>query len=362
MSADKKWQLELDEYIRLGEPDKKEKSEAWEVAIGLQAVDGLQTSEYLLETAKEHIEGNITIDEVERRIASYYEEQRERNELDADTHEADTVSSRIAKILGEKSFKFSSAEWINIHKRLFDGIFKYAGVIRDYNISKHEWVLKGETVIYASYDGIRETMDYDFNTEKQFDYKGLSLEEVIKHLAKFTSDIWQIHPFCEGNTRATAIFMIKYMNTLGFKVNNDMFKEYSWYFRNALVRANYSNIQEGIYSTNNFLEMFLSNLLMGTDYELRNRYLHLDYKKEEIQTAKFEVSNGKFCLKELPIEEKTILEVIIATPEITQKEIASKIGKSERTVRNKINSLKEKGILKRVNGKRNGKWEVRMVK
>ena len=154
--------------------------------------------------------------------------------------------------------------------------------------------------------------------------------------------------------------MIKYMNTLGFKVNNDMFKEHSWYFRNALVRANYSNIQEGIYSTNKFLEMFFSNLLMGTNYELKNRYLHLDYKKEEIQTAKLEVSNGKICLKGLSIEEKAILEVIIATPEITQKDIASKIGKSERTVRNKINSLKEKGMLERINGKRNGKWKVRM--
>lgn len=358
MSADQKWQLELDEYIRQGEPGKKEKSEAWEVAIGLQAVDGLQTSQYLLETAKEHIDGNITIDEVERRIASYYEEQRARNELDANTHEADTVSSRMAKILGEKSFKFSATEWLNIHKRLFDGMFKYAGRIRDYNISKHEWVLKDESVIYASYDGIREVMDYDFNTEKQFNYKGLSLEQVIKHLAKFTSDIWQIHPFCEGNTRATAIFMIKYMNMLGFKVNNDMFKEHSWYFRNALVRANYSNIQAGIYSTNKFLELFFSNLLMGTDYELKNRYLHLDYKEEEIQTARSKDSNGKICLMELPIEEKAILEVIIANSEITQKEIASKIGKSERTVRNKITDLKEKGILERVNGKRNGRWEV----
>ena len=210
MSEDKKWQLELEEYIRQGEPNKKEKSEAWEVAIGLQAVDGLKTSEYLLETAKDHIEGNITIDEVERRISSYYEEQRACNELDEDTYEADTVSSRITKIISEKSFKFSVAEWINIHKRLFSGVFEHAGKVRDYNISKHEWVLKGESVIYASYEGIRETMDYDFNTEKQFDYKGLSLEKVVKHLANFTSDIWQIHPFCEGNTRATAIFMIKY--------------------------------------------------------------------------------------------------------------------------------------------------------
>lgn len=357
MSADKKWQLELDEYIRQGEPEQKEKSEAWEVAIGLQAVDGLKTSEYLFETAKEHIEGRITIDEVERRIASYYEEQRERNELDEDGHEADTVSSRITKILGEKSFKFSSTEWINIHKRLFDGILKYAGKMRDYNISKYEWVLKGESVIYASYDGIRETMDYDFNTEKQFQYKGLSHEEVVKHLAKFTSDIWQIHPFCEGNTRATAIFMIKYMNTLGFKVNNDMFKEHSWYFRNALVRANYSNIQEGVYSTNEFLELFYSNLLVGTDYELKNRYLHLEYKEDEkdkIQSAKSEDSKCKNCT----LEEKLILELIEENPAITQKKLAERIGKSERTIKTRTNTLQEKGLLKRVNGKRNGIWEV----
>ena len=357
MSADKKWLLELDEYIRQGEPEQKEKSEAWEIAIGLQAVDGLKTSEYLLETAKDHIEGKISIDEVERRIASYYEEQRERNELDEDGHEADTVSSRIAKILGEKSFKFSYTEWLNIHKRLFEGVFKYAGKIRDYNISKHEWVLKGESVVYASFDGIREIMEYDFNTEKQFQYKGLSIEEVVKHLAKFTSDIWQIHPFCEGNTRATAIFMIKYMNTLGFSVNNDMFKEHSWYFRNALVRANYSNIQKGIYSTNKFLEQFFSNLLMGTDYELKNRYLHLDYNEDEISAIQSAKDENSKC-KNFTLEEIKILELINEDPHITQKKLSEKIGKSERTIKTRMNSLQEKGLLKRVNGKRNGKWEI----
>lgn len=357
MSADKKWQLELDEYIRQGEPDKKEKSEAWEVAIGLQAVDGLQTSEYLLETAKEHIEGNITIDEVERRIASYYEEQRERNELDADAHEADTVSSRIAKILGEKSFKFSSTEWLNIHKRLFNGMFKYAGRIRDYNISKHEWVLKGESVIYASYDGIRETMDYDFNTEKQFNYKGLSLEEVIKHLAKFTSDIWQIHPFCEGNTRATAIFMIKYMNTLGFKVNNDMFKEHSWYFRNALVRANYSNIQASIYSTNKFLEMFFSNLLMGADYELKNRYLHLDYVTDN-RSVSSKVPKCQNDTLDCTLEERAVLQLIAENNEIKQSEIVKRTGKSLSTVKRIMESLQNKKYIQRINGKRYGHWNI----
>lgn len=356
MSADKKWQVELNEYIRQGEPDRKEKSEAWKAAIGLQAVDGLQTSEYLLETAKEHIEGNITIDEVERRIASYYEEQRERNELNEENYEADTVSSRITKLIEEKSFKFSYVEWLNIHQRLFEGVFRYAGKIRDYNISKREWVLKGESVIYASYSNIRETMNYDFDTEKQFKYKGLSMEQVIKHLAKFTSDIWQIHPFCEGNTRATAVFMIKYLNTLGFKVNNDLFEKHSWYFRNALVRANYSNIQNGIYSTTKYLELFFSNLLMGTDYELKNRYLHLDYKEEEqqIQSAKTDISKCRNCT----LEEKQILELIGENPSITQKELAEKIGKSERTIKTRMTNLQENGLIRRLNGKRNGKWEI----
>lgn len=358
MSADKKWQIELDEYIRQGEPEQKEKSEAWKVAIGLQAVDGLQTSEYLLDTAKEHIEGNITIDEVQRRIACYYEVLSERNEVNEETQEADTVSSRITEILGEKSFKFSSTEWLNIHRRLFEGVFKYAGKIRDYNISKHEWVLKGESVIYASYTGIHDTMDYDFNTEKQFQYKGLSMEQVIKHLAKFTSDIWQIHPFCEGNTRATAILIIKYMRTLGFEVNNDMFEKHSWYFRNALVRANYSNIQQGIYSTTKFLEMFFSNLLLGTDYELKNRYLHLNYTEVEIQSFNSKVLKCQIDTLGCGLEELAVLKYIDENPYIKQNELAKKTGKSLSTIKRITESLQEKKCIHRVNGKRYGNWEV----
>ncbi len=149
-----------------------------------------------------------------------------------------------------------------------------------------KWVLKGETVIYAAWDSIKETLDYDFNVEKQFSYEGLSFAESVKHLAKFTSDIWQIHPFCEGNTRATAVFMIKYMKTFGFDVNNDVFENHSWYFRNALARANYNDWKNGIYATEKYLELFFSNLLMGTAYELKNRYMHLDYMHEESQSAK----------------------------------------------------------------------------
>ena len=318
MSDDKKWQLELNEYIRQGEPGLVEKSSAWQTAIGLQAVDGLKISEYLLDTAKRHIEGEIDIDEAEKRIRTYYEEREGRHDIEDGTEEADTVSTRITKLLGEKTFQFSPAEWMSIHRRLFEDILDSAGQIRTYNITKKEPILNGDTVTYASWNSIKETLEYDFNTEKQFSYEGLTLAESVRHLAKFTSDIWQIHPFCEGNTRATAVFIIKYMKTFGFDVNNDSFKEHSWYFRNALVRANYNDWKKGVHATTKFLEQFFSNLLMGTNYELKNRYMYLDYK-DVVQTANKENSNGKICLKELPFEEKVILELIIKNPEITIK-------------------------------------------
>lgn len=277
MSRGKQWQFELEEYIRQGEPRKAEKSEAWQAAIGLQDVDGLQPSKYLLDTAKDHIEGKISIQEAQSRIQSYYEERTDRKEMEEETREADMVSARIAELLGEKTFQFSPAEWLNIHRRLFEGVLAHAGQIRHYNITKKEWVLKGDTVIYASWNSIRDTLDYDFQMEKRFSYESLSVAEAVRHLAKFTSDIWQIHPFCEGNTRATAVFMIKYMKTLGFEVSNEVFAEHSWYFRNALVRANYNDFKHGIHATPKYLERFFSNLLIGTEYELRNEYIHLDF-------------------------------------------------------------------------------------
>ena len=358
-----KWQLDLGEYIRQGEPDKIEKSAAWQTAIGLQAVDGLKTSEYLLDTAKNHIEGRIGIDEAERRIQSYYEERGERHEMEEETKEADIVSARIAKLLGEKTFQFSPAEWISIHRRLFEGVFEHAGTIRNYNITKSEWVLKGDTITYASWNSIRETLDYDFKTEKEFSYEGLSLEESVRHIAKFTSDIWQIHPFGEGNTRATAVFIIKYMKTVGFEVNNEAFENHSWYFRNALVRANYNDWKNEIHATTSFLEKFFSNLLMGTSYELKNRYMHLDFKGyDSTQSAKCDVlkcQDGTLCgtLKVTP-EQMRLLELLCVNPKITQDELAKTIGVSLRTIKRYMADLQERDYIRRLNGKKHGKWEV----
>ena len=362
MSESNNWQFELEEYIKQGEPDKAEKSEAWRTAIGLQDVDGLKISAYLLETAREHIEGKIDIDAVQKRIQSYYEERKDRRELEDDTKEADIVSSRITALLGEKTFQFSPAELQEIHRRIFRGVFEHAGEIRPYNITKKEWVLKGDTVLYASYESIKTTLDYDFNTEKEFSYEGLSVTESLKHIAKFTSGIWQIHPFCEGNTRATAVFIIKYLKTFGFNVSNDVFAENSWYFRTALVRSNYSNLQDGVHATTKYLEVFLENLLLDQHHELKNRFMHLDFNddsgKDKMQSAKEYTSKRQNGTLKCTLEELVLLKLIAAEPRISQKKLAEKSGKSERTIKRKTVDLQEKNYIRRLNGKRNGHWEV----
>lgn len=343
-----KWNLELSEYIKQGEPEKQEKAKTWETAIGLQDVDGLKPSEYLLDTAKEHIEGNINIDEAKKRINSYYE-SNERNKED-NTEEADKVSVRIAEILSEKAFNFSPTEMLNIHKRLFTGIYKEAGKYREYNFTKKEWILNNDTVTYSSYETIKEIIEYDFNQEKNFSYKDLSIDDSISHLSRFISNIWQVHPFCEGNTRTTAVFLIKYLRTFGFNVNDEIFADNSWYFRNALVRANYKNYEKNVFEDITFLEKFFYNLLTNTKYELKNRYMHIDYK-ETIEEISSNVSS-------LSLEEQAILNIIRNNPSIKQEAIALQINKSVRTIKNYMSEMQKRGIIERKNGKRDGEWII----
>ncbi len=285
------------DYMRESEPNKREKGYAWHTAIGLQAVDGLTTSKYLQDTAIANIEGKITMDEAEKLLNSYYEENP-KDVTEERTEEADKVSVRIAKILSEKAFSFTPNEYISIHRKLFLGIYSHAGKIRDYNITKKEWVLDGATVMYGSASELRATIDYDFSQERQFSYKGLTMDEMIHHLACFISRLWQIHIFGEGNTRTTAVFFIKYLRTLGFDVTNDIFAENAWYFRNSLVRANYNDIRNGIHQTTEYLELFLRNLLLGESNELHNRSMHISgmfdyFKKADIQDRKVDIEDKK---------------------------------------------------------------------
>ena len=281
MSDERKFNIgDFDEYIRQGEPDKKEKAYIWQTAIGLQAVDGLSTSEYLKETAKRNIEGEITVDEVSKLIKSYYQSKTQCEPDDDDKEEADHAAANISKILSARTLDFSTAGYISLHRRIFEGVFKHAGKIRDYDITKKEWVLNGDTVNYLNNEDLRRALDYDIEQERQFSYKGLSTDEMIAHITRFVSGIWQIHAFGEGNTRTTAVFAIQYLRSIGFDINNDLFAKHSWYFRNALVRANYKNARLGIDYTPIYLERFFRNLLLGEQWDLRNRYLHIQATEE----------------------------------------------------------------------------------
>ncbi|EOA51754.1 Fic family protein [Bacteroides salyersiae] len=349
--------INFDEYIQQGEPGRKEKAQAWQTAIGLQDVDGLKVSSYLIESARKHIEGEMSIDEVRRDLKEYYETKSAHDDQSAEQEEADCVSSNIVKLLNEKTFSFSLAGLMAIHRRVFEGVFKFAGQLRTVNITKKEWILEGDTVRYVSADEIRQTIEYDLSQEKQVDYTQLSMEAVILQLAKFTSGIWQIHPFREGNTRTTAVFVIKYLRSMGFNVTNDLFAEKSWYFRNALVRANYQNIPKGIAYDNSFLVLFFRNLILGEQNELHNRDMHIS--KIGLKSARVEVPKSKICTLNYTLEESAVLRCIEDNPKITQKDIATAIGKSERTVKNITSCLVEKGILIRVNGRRNGWWQIK---
>ena len=344
------------EYLIESEPNKRNKGYAWHTAIGLQAVDGLTTSQYLLETAIKNIEGDISLDDAQELLNSYYIANPTTDSSDR-TEEADKVSLKIARILSENAFSFTPNEYISIHKKLFNGIYKHAGKIRDYNITKKEWVLDGATVIYGSASELKATLEYDFSVEKDFSYKNLSLNEIIHHLAVFVSRLWQIHIFGEGNTRTTAVFFIKYLRSLGFNATNDIFAENAWYFRNSLVRANYNDLKNGIHETTEYLELFLRNLLLDEKNELHNRTMHISGTLNQENSSQSANNDFPKC-KNCTLEELCIIKILKENPNITQKELAKLLGKSERTIKSRTVEMQNKGFIIRENGKRNGKWKV----
>lgn len=345
---------EFDEYIRQGELGRSEKAVAWRAAIGLQDVDGLKPSAYLVDTARRHIEGDISIEQVKGLIDAYYQSREGRLSAEEyNTEEADKVSARITELLQENTFAFNPEELKRIHRRLFQGTFKFAGQFRTYNISKKEWVLDGASVLYNPFENLKETLEYDIAQERKFDYANVSTDASIAHISTFIAGLWQIHPFGEGNTRTTAVFLIKYLRSFGFAINNDLFASNSWYFRNALVRANYFNREKGITPDISFLEKFLRNLVLGENNELKNRYLHIGYHEGRSSSSKGQ--NGTLGVT---LEERAVLNCISQNGHILQREIALAIGKSERTVKRIMASLSEKGIIARKNGKRSGYWEL----
>ena len=368
--AEKSKQLyfDFDEYIRQGEPEAAKSAEQWNTAIGLQAVDGIKPSNYLIETAKRNIEGEITIDEVQELLRSYYASAANRGKVEDDEEEADKVAANIKRILSTKTLAFNTNGYIATHRRIFEGVFKHAGELRKYDITKKEWVLKGDTVNYLNWEDLRRAIDYDIQQEKEFSYKGLTDIEKVKHLCRFTAGLWQIHAFCEGNTRTTAVFLIQYLRSIGYKVNNDLFAHHSWYFRNALVRANYKNHKLGINYDYQYLERFFFNLLLDEHNELKNRYLVIDAPDnwnttkpgaDHSQENKDKTDNvGSVSVVQLTERQRNICKLIKDNPQVSVAEMSVVLSVVKRTIERDISKLRDMGIITREGNTSAGRWVV----
>lgn len=358
--------LEFDEYIRQGEPNQQERAAIWRTAIGLQAVDGLQTSDYLKETAKKHIEGEINIDEARQLIKTYYQSKATREAINDDQCEADKVSANITKILSSISLDFSAKGFVALHRRIFDGVLKHAGEIRRYDITKKEWVLDADTVNYLNWEDLYRALEFDIEQERNFSYKNLSLEQQVVHIAQFVSGLWQIHPFGEGNTRTTAVFTILYLRHIGFNVENDLFAEHSWYFRNALVRANYKNAVKGIDYSPMYLERFFRNLLLGEQWDLRNRYLHINPSAEWKEQANLgekqssepqnEPQNEPQKFTPLSTRQQQILSLLSKDNSLSKQRLADALGLSMSTVKRELSTMSH--VVKYVGPTKGGHWEI----
>ena len=311
-----------------------------ETGIGLQDVDHLKNSSYFLQESEKYLKGEISLDELDNIVNSYYENKPAVGDR---SEEADKISIRIARIISEDYFTFTVGQLLSIHRTLFEGILQHPGQLRTYNFSKKEWVLDGESVIYGDYRELEATLQYDFDIEKRFDYSKLSMDKIIEHLAIFIANLLQIHGFGEGNTRTTAVFTIKYLRSLGFDVTNDTFAKNAWYFRNSLVRANYTNIQKGIYEDRTYFIKFLRNLLLNENNHLENKELHVVPFSSVLNETK----------------ETRLLRLLKGNTTLRADELAMELGVSLRTIKNIIAALKKNGKLERIGGKKYGHWEIK---
>ena len=359
---------DFEEYIRQGEPDKKERAQIWRTAIGLQQVDGLEVSEYFKENVKRNIEGEISIEEVQKLTKAYYVSKTQREQDDDEKEEADKVAANISKILATQTLDFSTNGYISLHRRIFNGVFKHAGQIRNYDITKKEFVLRGGTVNYLNHEDLRAALDYDIAQEKQFSYKNLSQDEIIAHIAQFISGVWQIHAFGEGNTRTTAVFTIQYLRSIGYEVNNELFAAHSWYFRNALVRANYRSAIQGVDYSPIYLERFFRNLLFGEQWDLKSRYLVINPPAEYAEQPRKDVGNVTENVTEkvtnvtenvignLTDRQRQIVKMVAQYPFTTTTLMAQNLKVSLMTIRRDIEKMPH--VIRHVGPDKGGHWEI----
>lgn len=260
----------INDYIETETPKNYVKQQEWDMAIGLQRVDNLKPSKYLESLLQENVTGEKTIYEVEYELKQYYEEKDKRDQIVREEFECDLVSTRIVQLLEENSFELSVNYMKYIHKYLFKDVYEFAGEFRKINFSKHERILNNDSVAYGDCKLLEQSLNYDISLENNKNYDDMNIVDVINNITNFSSSIWQIHPFREGNTRTTALFIEKYLVSLGYDVDNTMFKEKSVYYRNALVRSNYFNNYLNIKPDNSFLIKFYENLLLGKNNNLHS--------------------------------------------------------------------------------------------
>ncbi len=245
----------------------------WDMAIGLQEVDNLKPSKYFERLVSDNVEGNLTIEQVEKDLKEYYIEKEKQNDINHNEMECDLVSTRIVELLQIDNFELSVDYLKYVHKYLFQDVYEFAGEFRKIDFSKHEKILNNDSVAYGDCKTLNESLEYDISLEKEKNYKEMSIVEVINNITNFSSNIWQVHPFREGNTRTAALFIEKYLISLGYEVDNTLFKEKSVYFRNALVRSNYFNNYLNIKEEKNYLIKFYENLLLGKNNNLHSQDL-----------------------------------------------------------------------------------------
>ncbi|MBP9999460.1 MAG: Fic family protein [Proteobacteria bacterium] len=347
----------VSEYKTVRDPSKKEKARNWDIAIGLQKVDGLQPSKYLYQVARDNIDGKLSHAKVYESLHKYYQTDAGHAQGE-NTKEADLVSNRIAELLGNSSFTFAPPTLMNIHKYLFQDVLpdEWVGKVRSEDITKKEAVLNNDTVHYASHIDVMPTLRYDFEQEKRFDYSGLTKRAQVEHIAEFVSGIWQIHPFREGNTRTIAVFTIKYLRNKGFMADNELFKDNAEYFRNALVRANYENVTTGVKRTTKYLYLFFGNLLLGEHNSLEPSDISInianfDKKASDIISDKLNKTENAFIIKLMPL--------LCKNGEITASDAINATGKSAQRVRQLFVALVDKGILIAIGQNKGRKYKLK---
>ena len=270
---EKRWDSSINEYEELYRSTYNVQQSYWDMAIGLQEVDNLKLSKYLEQISEKNVLGELTIEEVEQSLKEYYIEKEKQENINSNELECDFVSMRIVELLDQDNFELSVDYLKYIHKYLFQDVYEFAGEFRKIDFSKHEKILNNDSVAYGDSKTLKESLEYDISLEREKNYKDMSIVEVIKNITDFTSSIWQVHPFREGNTRTTAVFIEKYLIHLGYHVDNSLFKDKSVYFRNALVRSNYFNNYLNIKEDNSYLIKFYENLLLGKNNNLHSEDL-----------------------------------------------------------------------------------------